>query len=85
MIGFYRVGHAELLSTTYEPLSVIDKEIPVANPVKIDLVNVSGISVFSAQEVTFPYMLRLKGINPGIYFLKIHFSEGFTNQIIVVK
>jgi len=27
----------------------------------------------------------LKGINPGIYFLKIHFPEGVANQIIVVK
>jgi len=64
---------------------VIDKEIPVANPVKIDLVNVSGISVFSAQDIALPYTLRLKRINPGIYLLKITFPEGFSNQVITVK
>jgi len=64
---------------------VIDQEIPLANPVKTDLVNVSGISVYAAQAVTLPYMLNLKGMNPGIYFLKIHSPEGFANQIIIVK
>jgi hypothetical protein len=64
---------------------VIDREIPLVVPVKIDLVNVLGGSVYSAQDVTLPYTLRLKGINPGIYILKIHSPEGFANQIIVVK
>jgi hypothetical protein len=64
---------------------VIAREIPVANLVKIGLVNVLGVSMYSAQEATLPYTLRLKGINPGIYFLKITFPEGFANQTIVVK
>jgi len=64
---------------------VIDREIPAAFPVRIDLVNVSGVSVYAEKDVTLPYTLRLKRINPGIYFLKIHSPEGFANQIIVVK
>ncbi len=64
---------------------VIDREIPLANPVKTDLINVSGISVCSARNVTLPCILRPKEMNSGIYFLKIHFPEGFANQIITVK
>jgi hypothetical protein len=64
---------------------LIDKEISPANPVKIDLVNVAGISVYAAQDITLPYILNLKGMNTGIYFLKIHSPEGFANQIIIVK
>jgi hypothetical protein len=64
---------------------IIDKEFPLANPAKIDLVNVAGISVYAAQDVTLPYMLNLKGINTGIYFLKIYSPEGFVNQTITVK
>jgi hypothetical protein len=64
---------------------VIDKETPIVNPVRIDLINASGISVVSEKVVSLPYTLRLNGINAGIYFLKIHYPEGFANQVITMR
>lgn len=77
------VQQAELYPVPANESFFVDIPAPDGTSGSIELIDITGKVVFSAEPVTFPFQVNSGGLSRGIYFCRISAGQMFSGHVVI--